>query len=143
MRCSRSTIFHRYFHSNFNYLFDHISGDSARSDTSFNSSVSTSTTKGSGNAAELKSCEIYINCDTRWDALQIIISRSTATDLSKMVVKLQDFLDQQHRSGIRALHTLSQNNTPGGGGYYSSMNMQKVPEESEMESDNEPSKKSC
>ena len=55
-----------------------------------------------------------------------------------MVVKLQDFLDQQHRSGIRALHTLSQNNTPGGG-YYSSINMQKVPEESEMDTENEPS----
>eukprot|EP00111_Clytia_hemisphaerica_P008655 TCONS_00025304-protein len=120
-------------------LSEQNSGESARSgDTSFNSSVSTSTTKESGNAAELKSCEIYINCDTRWDDLQIIISRSTATDLAKMVVKLQDFLDQQHRSGIRALHTLSQSNTPGGGGYYSSINMQKVPEENEMESENEP-----
>lgn len=55
---------------------------------------------------EFKSCEIYLNCDARWDELQIIISRSTATDFGKMIIKLEDFFDQQHRSGIRALNTL-------------------------------------
>lgn len=65
--------------------------------------------------AEFKSCEIYLNCDVRWDELQIIISRSTATDFVKMMIKLQDFFDQQHRSGVRALNTLHRSHSLQGG----------------------------
>lgn len=64
----------------------------------------------------------------------MIISRSTATDFSKMIAKIQDFLDQQHRSGIRALNTLY---SPAG--YYSTMPATSM-EEVDEESENEPGK---
>ena len=110
------------------FLFLLNTGDSTRSNISNTSNTTKTTTTNTpiptiseppviggvetgGNtnkrSNEFKSCEIYINCDTGWDELQIIISRSTATDLTKMVAKLHDFFDQQHRSGIRALHTLN------------------------------------
>jgi len=105
------------------------------SDTSFNSNLSSSTTKQTN---EFKSCEIYINCDTRWDELQIIVSRSTTTDPSKMTAKLQEFLDQQHRSGIRALYKLHQlSEQSSGRGYSSSGPMSSLPEETDGTADNE------
>ena len=134
----------------FVFLYYHrgcIVAGSARSNSSLPTSTITNT-KGatpstsasgseSGGSNEFKSCEIYINCDTRWDDLQIIISRSTATDLPKMVTKLQDFLDQQHRSGIRALHTLQSSTSSSQSGFSRIPN---VPEESETSLvDNEPS----
>ena len=57
--------------------------------------------------SDSRSTEIYINCDSSWDELQIIISRSTTPDIIKMTAKLEDFFDQQHRSGVRALSSLT------------------------------------
>ena len=37
-----------------------------------------------------------------WNELQIVMSRSTTPDLIKMLGKLQDFFNQQQRSGMHA-----------------------------------------
>ena len=54
--------------------------------------------------------EIMVTCDASWDELQLIMSRSTTPDIVKIIAKLEDFFDQQHRNSVRALSTLRKMN---------------------------------
>lgn len=46
--------------------------------------------------------EIKVDGKFGWNELQIVMSRSTTPDLIKMCGKLQDFFNQQQRSGMHA-----------------------------------------
>lgn len=50
--------------------------------------------------------KIYVHGDLEWNDFKIMICRSTTPDMVKMVAKIQEFLAQQHRNGIRALSSL-------------------------------------
>ena len=50
--------------------------------------------------------KIFVKCDVDWDELQIIMSRSTASDSTKLVLKLEEFFNQQHQSSVKLLSSL-------------------------------------
>ncbi len=57
----------------------------------------------SSSASEVdRKTEIKVSGEMGWNELQIVMSRSTTPDLVKMLGKLQDFFNQQQRSGMHA-----------------------------------------
>ena len=50
-----------------------------------------------------KKTDIKVHGQFGWNELQVVMSRSTTPDLIKMMGKLQDFFNQQQRSGMHAL----------------------------------------
>ncbi|KAI5697634.1 hypothetical protein M8J75_013435 [Diaphorina citri] len=58
---------------------------------------------------------IFLHGNLKWDQLQLMISKSTSTDLAKMYSKLEEFFSQQFKSSKRvftSLHTSSPGDVP-------------------------------
>ncbi|XP_065669615.1 bridge-like lipid transfer protein family member 1 isoform X3 [Hydra vulgaris] len=58
---------------------------------------------GSPDSGEIK---MFVKCEVSWDELQVIMSRSTASDLTKLLTKLEEFFNQQHQSSVKLLYSL-------------------------------------
>ena len=56
---------------------------------------------------------IFIHCEVSWDQLQLMISKSTTTDLIKMYSKLEEFFLQQFQSSRRVLIGLNERPSSG------------------------------
>lgn len=59
-------------------------------------------TDSTPNGLDDQRTEIKVNGELGWNELQLVMSRSTTPDLIKMLGKLQDFFNQQQRSGMHA-----------------------------------------
>uniref|UniRef100_A0A8D9BQV3 Uncharacterized protein KIAA1109 n=1 Tax=Cacopsylla melanoneura TaxID=428564 RepID=A0A8D9BQV3_9HEMI len=68
---------------------------------------------GGGSTPTRRPAMIYVHGDLKWDQLQLMISKSTSTDLSKMYSKLEEFFTQQFKSSKRVFTSL-QHTTSGG-----------------------------
>lgn len=58
---------------------------------------------------------IFIHTEVSWDQMQLMISKSTTTDLIKMAAKLEEFFLQQFQSSRRVLIGLGESGRSGGG----------------------------
>jgi hypothetical protein len=85
-------------------------------------------------------CEILLTCDMSWDEFQLIISRSPTPDIVKIISKLEDFFDQQHRNSIRALSSFRRHANRSQGPDYMSGSLTSTPKSDDNNAENKDDK---